>query len=66
VKHKIINTRADWIEQVQIAFTQKRLTAFGGACSIVAKFLERIQFRDWLVAHVTVQERSPNATRIFL
>jgi hypothetical protein len=31
----------------------------------VAKFLERIGFRDWVLAHVPVQERSPNAKGIY-
>jgi hypothetical protein len=49
---------------VQIALRQKPLTAGGGACSVVAKFLERIRFRHWVRAHVPVQERSPNAKGI--
>jgi hypothetical protein len=53
------------VGQVQIAFTHKQLTAWGGACSVVAKFLERIQFRDWVLAHVPVQEQSPNAKGIY-
>ena len=65
MKHKTVNTRADRVGQVQIAFTHKQLTAWGGVCSVVAKFLERIGFRDWVLAHVPVQERSPNAKGIY-
>ena len=65
MKHEIENTRADRVGQVQIAFTHKQLTAWGGACSVVAKFLERIQFREWVLAHVPVEEQSPNAKGIY-
>jgi hypothetical protein len=43
----------------------KQLTAWGGACSVVAKFLERIRFREWVLAHVPVEEHSPNAKGIY-
>ncbi len=65
VKHNTVNTRADRVGQVQIAFTHKQLTAWGGVCSVVAKFLERIEFRDWALLHVPVQEQSPNAKGIY-
>ena len=50
---------------MQIAFTPRQLTAWGGAWSVVAKFLERIGFRDWVLAHVPVQEQSPDAKGIY-
>ena len=65
MKHETEDTRADRVGQVQIAFTNKQLTAWGGACSVVAKFLERIQFREWVLAHVPVEEQSPNAKGIY-
>ena len=64
MKHKRVHAGADRVGPVQIALRQKPLTAGGGACSVVAKFLERIRFRDWVRAHVPVQERSPNAKGI--
>jgi hypothetical protein len=65
VKHEAEDTRADRVGQVQIAFTNKQLTAWGGACSVVAKFLERIRFREWVLKHVPVEEHSPNAKGIY-
>jgi len=65
VKRKRDATAADRVGQVQIAFTNKQLTAWGGACSIVGKFLERIRFREWVEAHVPVEETSPNAKGIY-
>lgn len=65
MKHEIEDTRADRVGQVQIAFTNKQLTAWGGVCSVVAKFLERIRFREWVLDHVPIEEKSPNAKGIY-
>ena len=65
MKHKAEGTRADCIGQVQITFTHKQLTAWGGACAVAGKFLERIRFREWVLAHVPVEEHSPNAKGIY-
>jgi len=65
VKHETEGTRADRVGQVQITFTSKQLTAWGGACSVVAKFLERIRFREWVLRHVPMEEHSPNAKGIY-
>ena len=65
MKHETDGTRADRVGQVQITFTDKQLTAWGGACSVVAKFLERIRFREWVLAHVPIEETSPNAKGIY-
>jgi len=65
VKHEEDSTTADRVHQVQIAFTNKQLTAWGGACAVVGKFLERIRFREWVERHIPVQELSPNAKGIY-
>ena len=65
MKHETEDTRANRVGQVQITFTNKQLTAWGGACSVVAKILERIGFREWVLAHVPVEELSPNAKGIY-
>lgn len=65
MKHGNESTRADRVGQVQITFTNKQLTAWGGACSVVAKFLERIRFREWVLAQVPITEESPNAKGIY-
>jgi len=65
VKHKTDDIRADHVGQVRITFTNKTLTAWGGAGSVLAKFLERILFREWVEAHIPVEEHSPNAGGIY-
>ncbi len=65
MKHKTDDRRADQVGQVRITFTNKTLTAWGGACSVLAKFLERISFREWVEEHIPVEEHSPNAKGIY-
>lgn len=65
MKHETESTRADRVGQVQITFTNKQLTAWGGACAVVAKFLEQIRFQEWVLKHVPVEEHSPNAKGIY-
>lgn len=65
MKRQTDSTRADKVKQVQITFTNKQLTACGGTCSIVAKFLERIGFRAWMLTHIPVEETSPNAKGVY-
>lgn len=65
MKHEMEHIRANRVGQVQIAFTNKQLTAWGGACSIVAKFLERIRFREWVERHIPIEEKSPNAKGVY-
>lgn len=65
MKHTKEATRVQQVGQVQIAFTHKALTAWGGACAVVAKFLERLQFRAWVEQQVPVTECSPNAKGIY-
>ncbi len=49
MKHKSNDTQASRVGQGRIAFTNKTLTAWGGACSVLAKFLERegLLVRPW-------------------
>ena len=65
MKHKTEDIRPNQVGQVKITFTGKELTAWGGACSVVAKFLEQIEFRQWVDGHVPVEEHSPNAKGIY-
>jgi hypothetical protein len=65
VKHQKLITQADRVGQVQITFTNKPLIAWGGVCTLVAKFLEQIQLREWVLAHVPIAETSPNAKGIY-
>ncbi|MGQ9636107.1 MAG: hypothetical protein ACUVXB_17935 [Bryobacteraceae bacterium] len=65
MKHEMDDARADRVAHVQITFTNQQLTAWGGACSVVAKFLERIGFRAWGLAQMPVEARSPNAKGMY-
>ena len=61
MKHERDSTRADRVGQVKIAFTNKPLTAWGGTCTLAAKFLEQIGFREWVETQIPIEEESPNA-----
>ena len=53
------------VGQVWIAFTDKPITAWGGVASVVAKFLERVDWRSWVERSVPIRERSPNARGVY-
>lgn len=53
------------VNQVQIEFTQKPITAWGGVGTLIAKFLEKIEFREWVESHIPIQETSNNAKGVF-
>jgi len=47
VKHQEDNKKTYKVGQVQINFTDKPLTAWGGLCSAVAKYIKEIGFPDF-------------------
>ena len=49
------------MNQVQLQFTAKSITSWGGIGSIIASFLEKIDFRPWVLASIPITETSPNA-----
>lgn len=53
------------VHQVEIAFTKKPVTAWGGICTLVAKFLEQIEFQVWVETQIPIEERSPNSKGIY-
>lgn len=53
------------VNQVEIGFTKKPITAWGGIASIFGKFLEQIQFKEWAEKSVPVVETSPNSKGIY-
>lgn len=53
------------VNQVKITFTQKQITAWGGIASIIAKFLEQIDFRNWVETNIPLVEKSNNAKGIY-
>lgn len=53
------------VNQVQLQFTAKSITAWGGIGSVIASFLEKIDFRSWVLASLPVTETSPNAGGVY-
>jgi hypothetical protein len=51
--------------QVRIEFTDKPITAWGGIAGIVSRFLDKIQFREWVESSIPVTERSNNGGGIY-
>ena len=53
------------VGQARIEFTNKPITAWGGMAALVAKFLERIEFRAWVEESVPIRETSNNARGVY-
>ena len=51
--------------QVQIEFTDRHLTAWGGLCAVVGKFFERVGLREWVERNVPIEEKSNNSGGVF-
>lgn len=52
------------VNKVKIAFTRKKMTAYGGF-SLIASFFEKIGFSQMIEKAMPVAERSPNSTGIY-
>ena len=52
-------------KEFKIAFTNKPITAWGGIGSLVAQFLERIEFRKWAESSIPIKETSNNSGGIY-
>lgn len=52
------------INKVRIAFTSKKITAYGGF-SLLALFFNKIKFREVIEAIIPVRESSPNSIGIY-
>jgi len=59
------NTAPFSVNQVRIEFTRKPITPFGGIATVVAKFLEAIQFRGWVERALPIRETSNNSKGIY-
>ena len=46
--------------QMQIDFTDKPISAWGGIASLVARYVERLGFREWVEKNLPIAEVSPN------
>jgi hypothetical protein len=60
-----IHNPACVVNQVKIEFTQKPITAWGGIATLIAKFLEVIEFRSWVETNIPIKETSPNGGGIY-
>ena len=52
------NSRSLRVNQVKIQFTDKPITAWGGLATMVAKFLEVLQFRSLMESTAPIEEKS--------
>jgi hypothetical protein len=50
---------------VGIEFTGKPITAWGGLATLLAKYLERLEFREWVECHLPIEEVSPPRLGIY-
>ena len=46
------------INRVKIEFTDKPLTAWSGLATLMGKFLDKINFWDWVEESIIVEEKS--------
>ena len=53
------------VGQVRIDFTSKSITPYGGIASIIAKFIEKIDFGSWVESSIPVEEKSNNGGGIY-
>jgi len=53
------------VNQVNIEFTNKSITAWGGMGCVVGKFLEKIDFRFWVESNLPIRETSNNSRGIY-
>ena len=51
--------------QVGIEFTNKPITAWGGLAGILSRFLDQIDFREWVEASIPFEEKSNNAGGVY-
>ena len=58
MKHKKKNTQSVRVNQVKITFTGKPITAWGGIATLVGKFLEGIDFQEWVEKNIPIRETS--------
>lgn len=59
------NTSRLLVGQVRIDFTSKTITPYGGIASVIAKFIEKIDFRSWVESSMPVEEKSNNGGGIY-
>jgi hypothetical protein len=58
-------SEAQQINNVRIEFTDKPLTAWGGIATLMGKYLEQINFRQWVEENVPIEEKSNNGRGIY-
>lgn len=60
-KKKVLASR----RQVDIQFTDKILTSWGGTASLISRFIDKINFRDFIENNFPITETSNNSTGIY-
>ena len=65
MKHKKKSIPQLKVNQVRIEFTNKPLTSWGGICTIMAKYFESINLREWIESSIPIAETSPNARGVY-
>jgi len=69
MKHKKVNrknsNKGQYVNQVQISFTNKPITAWGGIGALIGKYLEQIKFQEWVEKALPVKEISPNGKGVY-
>jgi len=58
------STTTIWVNKVKIAFSKKKMTAYGGL-SLMAAFFKQIRLREAIERVVPVREVSPKSTGIY-
>ena len=59
------NNKPMKVNQTKIKFTKKKITAWGGIASLIGKFLERIEFKDWVKKNIPIKETSNNGKGVY-
>lgn len=65
MKHKKKNTSQLKVNQVRIEFTNKPLTSWGGICTVIAKYFESIELRDWIESNISITETCSHLPKRF-
>ncbi len=58
-------TNSFFVNQVKIEFTSKSITAWGGLGVLIGKFLQKIEFREWVARHIPIVETSNNSGGVY-
>ena len=63
--HQKAKCRSHKVNGMEIRYTNKPITSWGGLTAILGGFFEKIDFKAWVEANVPIQERSNNGKGIY-